>query len=400
MTRRTRPSGVRAGRALAITIAGSLAAAGSAAAAPAQTVRSDDAVARGCHDRYVGGAKGADTFNYTAPATGLVRARLSGRGDWDVAVFDAASGRAVAASAGFRSDELAEGFVTKGQALRVQACRYRGDAAAAAVSVDTIAIEEDGGGTAQLLEVDTPTRADKKRLQSLNLDLTEHGAADSLEIVSYGEQDVAALRRAGFTYTVKVADLNAQAKRFAAADAAYAAAEEQSGLPSGSTGYRRLADYELEMKQLVLRYPALVRPLTLNNETLEGRDVQGIEIATNPNDLGDGKPIFLNMGVHHAREWPASEHAMEWAYDLLTNYGKSARTTRLVDATRNIVIPIVNPDGFNVSREAKSIYPGPTNVAANLEYRRKNCRLADGQTPAKDACSTADMYSVAQAGKS
>ena len=24
------------------------------------------------------------------------------------------------------------------------------------------------------------------------------------------------------------------------------------------------------------------------------------EIATHPNDLGDGKPIFLNMGVHHA----------------------------------------------------------------------------------------------------
>ena len=43
---------------------------------------------------------------------------------------------------------------------------------------------------------------------------------------------------------------------------------------------------------------------------------------------------------------------MEFAYDLLTNYGKSARTTRLVNATRTIVVPIVNVDGFNVSREA------------------------------------------------
>ena len=32
------------------------------------------------------------------------------------------------------------------------------------------------------------------------------------------------------------------------------------------------------------------------------------------------------MGVHHAREWPSSEHAIEFAYDLLTNYGVDART--------------------------------------------------------------------------
>jgi hypothetical protein len=391
LTRRIRPSGVRAGRALALAVAGSLAAAGTAAAATSQTVRSKDAVARSCHDRFVDGAKGADAFGYTAPADGLVRARLAGGGDWDVAVFDARTGRAVAASAGFASDELAEGYVTKGQALRVQACRYRGDAGSAAVSVDTIALGQDDEGVAQLLEVDTPARADKKRLQALNLDLTEHGGADSLEVVAYGEQDLAALRQAGFTYAVKVADLGAQARRFAAEDAAYAAAEEQSGLPSGSTGYRRLADYELEMKQLALRYPALVRPLTLEHKTLEGRSVHGIEIATNPNDLGDGKPIFLNMGVHHAREWPASEHSLEWAYDLLTNYGKSARTTRLVKGTRNIVVPIVNPDGFNVSREAPTTHSGPTNVPVNREYRRKNCRLTDGQSPAAGACAAADM---------
>ena len=83
----------------------------------------------------------------------------------------------------------------------------------------------------------------------------------------------------------------------------------------------------------------------------------GIEIATDPYNLRDGKPIFLNMGVHHAREWPSSEHAIEWAYDLLTNYGSSGRTTRLVRATRNIVVPIVNPDGFNISREAPDFPP-------------------------------------------
>src|SRR3712207_8923843 len=38
------------------------------------------------------------------------------------------------------------------------------------------------------------------------------------------------------------------------------------------------------------------------------RDVNGIEITTNPQNTADGKPVFFNMGVHHAREWPSSEH--------------------------------------------------------------------------------------------
>ena len=38
----------------------------------------------------------------------------------------------------------------------------------------------------------------------------------------------------------------------------------------------------------------------------------GLEITENVT-ANDGKPAFLNMGVHHAREWPSGEHAMEWA---------------------------------------------------------------------------------------
>ena len=34
----------------------------------------------------------------------------------------------------------------------------------------------------------------------------------------------------------------------------------------------------------------------------------------------DGKPVFLQMGAHHAREWPSAEHAMEWAYELVNGY--------------------------------------------------------------------------------
>ena len=36
------------------------------------------------------------------------------------------------------------------------------------------------------------------------------------------------------------------------------------------------------------------------------------------------------MGIHHAREWPSGEHAMEWAYELVKGYkANNARVRRL-----------------------------------------------------------------------
>ncbi len=67
-----------------------LACAGATLAVPAQTsaepagsqkVTATTAVDRSCHAKYVGGAAGTQTVTETAPATGLVRARLSGNGD-------------------------------------------------------------------------------------------------------------------------------------------------------------------------------------------------------------------------------------------------------------------------------------------------------------------------------
>ena len=86
-----------------------------------------------------------------------------GQGDWDLGVFDFSSGRTIAGSAGFASNELAEGFVKKGQKLRVQACRFRGSASSAELSVGFVAIAERASGKVQVVDVDTATRKDKQR---------------------------------------------------------------------------------------------------------------------------------------------------------------------------------------------------------------------------------------------
>ena len=368
-------------RTCALVCAGGAVAAAPAQGAVTQKVSAATAVDRSCHASYAGGAAGTQTVTATAPATGLIRARLAGKGDWDLGVFDASSGRQVAGSAGFGSNELAEGFVKQGQKLRVQACRFRGSASSADLSIGFVAIAERSNGKVQIVDVATGARKDKKHLQSLGLDLTEHGDANSVEVVLHGTSDERKLRDAGFTFTVRIADLEARAKADKTADEKFAASNSKTQLPSGANQYRHLADYNLELKRLAMRYPGLAKELTLNHPSVEGRDVNGIEITKNP-AAQDGKPIFLQLGVHHAREWPSSEHAIEFAYDLLNNYGTSTRTTSLVDSTRTIVVPIVNPDGFNLSREAPHAGLSASFGVFDYEMKRKNCKVSVN-TPAQ-----------------
>ena len=383
------PAGARAGRLIVATALGTLVVTGSASAAVEQRVSASAAVARSCHDAYLRGAAGTAAVRTTAPATGLVHARLAGGGDWDLGVFDAKTKRYVAGSAGYRTHELAEGFVRGGQKLIVQACRYRGSARSARVSIGYLATGATTKAAAEkvrVVDVAAASLARRNDLQALGLEMTEHGDANSVEVILHGKADAQKLRAKGFTFKVRIADLGARTAANAAADRRYASATASSALPSGRTEYRHLADYELEMKQLALRYPRLVKPLTLNHKTVLGRDVQGIEIARHPWRINDGKPIFLNVGAHHAREWPSSEHALEWAYDLLTNFRSSGRTNRLVKATRNIVVPIVNPDGFNISREAAPL--GDFSLF-DYEMKRKNCRIS-ANTPPEYTTGTCD----------
>ena len=65
------------------------------------------------------------------------------------------------------------------------------------------------------------------------------------------------------------------------------------------------------------------------------------------------------MGVHHAREWPSGEHAIEWAYELINGFKDGdKRIRRIVKRSRTIIVPIVNPDGFETSREAGELEGG------------------------------------------
>ncbi|QBR92292.1 M14 family metallopeptidase [Nocardioides euryhalodurans] len=239
----------------------------------------------------------------------------------------------------------------------------------------------------QVVMVDAPTVAKRNQVLALGLDPTEHANRKGIEVVLYGDKDAETLREAGFSWDVEVRDLRAQMQAQREADEAYAASVDESPLPSGRTSYRTYDEYLADMEMLADRYPRLTKPITLENETVLGEEIHGLEITKNADDVKDGKPVFLLLGAHHAREWPSSEHTLEFGFEMLESYAaKDQRAIRLMEGLRLIIVPIVNVDGFQVSRNAD---PMGDFSQFDYEMKRKNCSISEN-TPEQYRGGTCD----------
>jgi hypothetical protein len=210
-----------------------------------------------------------------------------------------------------------------------------------------------------------------------------HNHTDEVVELLLWPGDRAALDATGLPYTVVVEDLVTYDL-----DRRLAAAPRLVAMPGPDyDDYRRLVDYNAEMTQLAEGNPRLVKLIELKRHTLEGRPVFALEIAANVGRR-DGRPTFYIDAIHHAREWPAAEYTMIFAHHLVESYGKDPRITSLLRSARVILVPIVNPDGFNYSRESVLSLTQPlrdgtslTGAANGFEgYWRKNRRSLTGAT--------------------
>ena len=219
-------------------------------------------------------------------------------------------------------------------------------------------------------------------------DTSENNTANSIELLLW-PGDLARLDALHADYDVVEKDVVAHDLALGGT-----AADTIQHLPGPDrSDYRQLGDYNDEMQAMAKKDPDLVQLFKMERPSLEGRTIYGIEIAADVKDKDDGRPIFYVDGVHHAREWPASEYPMIWAHYLVDNYGKNREITSLLKSTRVILVPIVNVDGFNYSRE--SLAQNDNLGAGNgfEGYWRKNRRSLTGVT-APGAQVNLDAYGV------
>lgn len=147
----------------------------------------------------------------------------------------------------------------------------------------------------------------------------------------------------------------------------------RSALPTGRNSYRTLSETNNELERLAATYPERVVRFEMPHRSLLGQRIYGLEI-THHVKARDGKPVFLMTGLHHAREWPTVELTMEFVSDVLNADGSDPKIAALLDKVRLIVVPVVNPDGYEMSRSLIH------------EQQRKNCRIAMGKTPTWAEC--------------
>jgi len=384
-----------------------------AAPAGAATLTAERAVDEACSTGDRSGEPGVATQEISAPGVSMISAELSGaEGNWDLAVIDSETGDVVAASSYADSTEIAEGFSAGSGDLLIQACRRTGDDPTAEVSFDSTELTQEAPPL-QIVRVSTPDETVENALASTGLDVTERGGPGYVDVLLHNPAEGALLADEGFHFTVVEPDLLASSLADRTAERRVARAGGGSGLPSGDAGpndgtYRRLFDYSEELQQLADDNPKLVKKFNLKKRTYLDRPVEAISVGKNVQKK-DGRAAFLMMGAHHAREWPSAEHTLEFAYELINGYNDGKKKIRkLLRKTRVIFVPIVNPDGFNTSREAGEAgasggRPAPGGEeAANLvipyEYQRKNCRITPPQEPAEGDCTQQPAAGLAQFG--
>ncbi len=310
-------------------------------------------------DRPAAASSGVGRHTWTAPGRGFLTVTLNaGAGsDWDLGIFDSKNRRlAGSLSAGPR--ELAQSWVKAGDAVTIQACRVGGQDQSASLSIAFAGVAAPpAAASPQLVSVAYKSSADLEKISGLGLDLTHNVRNGRADVIVAGDAQRKLLTDAGFDdVQTKIADLADHFRRSQAADAEYSMRASKGGSsvpvpPSGRTTYRVLTDYQNDMKELAAKYPSIVKQMKLPRRSYQGRELEGVEIAENVNaSAEDGRPVYLVVALHHSREWPSAEAAMEFAIMLAKGYGSNARITSLLKKARVVVVPLINPDGFVASR--------------------------------------------------
>lgn len=117
-------------------------------------------------------------------------------------------------------------------------------------------------------------------------------------------------------------------------------------------GYKTLPEVEKSLIETSKKYPVITKLVDLSQKYLNGRrtvqnnTIWGLKISKNASQDLD-KPYVLILATHHARETINAELVLTIIKDMTENYGKDPNWTKFVNDFNYLVIPVVNPDGYD-----------------------------------------------------
>ncbi|XP_034556524.1 carboxypeptidase D isoform X1 [Notolabrus celidotus] len=116
------------------------------------------------------------------------------------------------------------------------------------------------------------------------------------------------------------------------------------------TAYYNYVDLTGRLQSLANSYPGIAA-LSSIGQSLEGRELWVMRITQDPNTDAPWKPKFKYVGNMHGDETVSRQVLVYLVEYLLTTYGEDPRITELVNNTDIYIMPSMNPDGFEKSKE-------------------------------------------------
>ncbi|KAK2525433.1 carboxypeptidase D [Columba livia] len=114
--------------------------------------------------------------------------------------------------------------------------------------------------------------------------------------------------------------------------------------------YRPYKDLSEFLRALYLNYP-LITNLTSLGQSVEFRQIWSLEISNKPNQSEPEEPKIRFVAGIHGNAPVGTELLLALAEFLCMNYKKNPAVTKLIDRTRIVIVPSLNPDGREVAQE-------------------------------------------------
>ncbi|XP_026313538.1 carboxypeptidase D isoform X2 [Hyposmocoma kahamanoa] len=116
--------------------------------------------------------------------------------------------------------------------------------------------------------------------------------------------------------------------------------------------YTKYVDLLALYAKLEKEYPHLAKVHSIG-KSVEGRELLVLEISKDVTEPHPDRPMFKYVANMHGDEAIGRELVILLSQYLLLNYGKNDRVTKLVNETDIFLMPSLNPDGYEKSKEGE-----------------------------------------------
>ncbi|XP_071756734.1 carboxypeptidase D isoform X1 [Centroberyx gerrardi] len=114
--------------------------------------------------------------------------------------------------------------------------------------------------------------------------------------------------------------------------------------------YRRYKELAEFLRGLTLNFPKITSLRSLG-QSVEFRTIWALEISNKPEEAEPSEPKIRFVAGVHGNAPVGTELLLEFAAFLCINYGKNPAITRLINETRIVILPSINPDGRELAKE-------------------------------------------------